>query len=118
MRPLATARCTAAIAESPAPIAIPSYTASMAGVIRLVPFDERGREILDEFEGKTGEQPIEVQGDGGRLYHVEGASVSGEEFDAKLSPHRFGLARAHHPDELNSAVASSGESRAGACPVA
>jgi hypothetical protein len=60
-------------------------SASMAGVIRLVPLDERGREILDEFEGKTGEQPTEVQGDGGRLYHVEGASVSGEEFDAMLS---------------------------------
>lgn len=57
----------------------------MAGVIRLVPLDERGREIVDELEGKTGERPTEVQGDGGRLYHVEGASVSGEEFDAMLS---------------------------------
>ena len=57
----------------------------MAGVIRLVPLDERGREILDEFEGKTGEQPTEVQGDGGRLYHVEGADVGGEELDAMLS---------------------------------
>jgi hypothetical protein len=57
----------------------------MAGVIRLVPLDERGREIVDELEGKTGERPTEVQGDGGRLYHVEGASVSGKEFDPMLS---------------------------------
>ena len=57
----------------------------MAGVIRLVPLDERGREILDALETKTGEQPTEVQGDGGRLYHVEGADTSGEKFDAMLS---------------------------------
>ena len=57
----------------------------MAGVIRLLPLDERGREIVDQFEQQTGEQPTELQGDGGRLYHVEGAEVGGEEFDAMLS---------------------------------
>lgn len=57
----------------------------MAGVIRLVPLDERGREIIDELEEKTGEQPTEIQADGGRLYHVQGEDASGEGFDAMLS---------------------------------
>ena len=57
----------------------------MAGVIRLVPLDERGRQIIEELEEDRGEQPTEIQDDGGRLYHVEGADVSGEEFDAMLS---------------------------------
>lgn len=57
----------------------------MAGAIRLVPLDERGQQIIDELEEKAGEQPTEIQEDGGRLYHLEGAGVSGEEFDAMLS---------------------------------
>jgi hypothetical protein len=57
----------------------------MAGVVRLAPLDDRGREILAEFERESGQQPIEVQGDGGRLYHVEGAGAGGEGFDAMLS---------------------------------
>jgi hypothetical protein len=57
----------------------------MAGVIRLVPLDERGRQIIDELEEKTGEQPTEVQEEGGRLYHLEGEGVGGEGFDATLS---------------------------------
>jgi hypothetical protein len=57
----------------------------MAGVIRLVPVDERGREIIDELEQKTGEQPTEIQGDGGRLYHLQGEDVGGAGFDAMLS---------------------------------
>jgi hypothetical protein len=56
----------------------------MAGVIRLVPLDEHGRGIIDGLEERTGEQPSEVQDDGGRLYHVQG-DISGEEFDAMLS---------------------------------
>lgn len=57
----------------------------MAGVIRLVPLDERGREIVAELEEQLGEQPTEIQDDGGRLYHLHGADVGGEEFDAILS---------------------------------
>lgn len=57
----------------------------MAGVIRLVPLDERGRQIVEDLERKARQQPTEVQEDGGRLYHVEGAEVSGEDFDAMLS---------------------------------
>jgi hypothetical protein len=57
----------------------------MAGAIRLVPLDERGQQIIDELEEKAGEQPTEIQEDGGRLYHLKGAGVSGEEFDAMLS---------------------------------
>ena len=57
----------------------------MAGVIRLVPVDERGREIIDELEQKTGEQPTEIQGDGGRLYHLQGEDVGGAGFDEMLS---------------------------------
>ena len=51
----------------------------------MVPLDERGREIIDQLEEKTGERPTEVQGDGGRLYHLEGEAVGGEGFDATLS---------------------------------
>jgi hypothetical protein len=58
---------------------------SMAGVIRLVPLDERGREIIDELEENTRKQPSEIQADGGRLYHLEGEDVSGEGFDVILS---------------------------------
>ena len=58
---------------------------SMAGAIRLVPQDERGREIIDQVERKTGEQPTEIQPDGGRLYHLEGGGVGGEGFDEVLS---------------------------------
>src|SRR5512134_1111945 len=43
---------------------------SIAGVIRLVPLDERGRQIIEELEEKAREQPTEIQEDGGRLYHV------------------------------------------------
>lgn len=57
----------------------------MAGVIRLVPLDERGRQIIEELEEKARERPTEIQEDGGRLYHVEGTDVSGEELDAMLS---------------------------------
>jgi hypothetical protein len=57
----------------------------MAGVIRLVPADERGRQIIEELEEKGKEQPTEIQEDGGRLYHIQGADVSGEELDAMLS---------------------------------
>lgn len=57
----------------------------MAGVIRLVPLDERGRQIIEQLEEKTGEQPTEVQEDGGRLYHLEGEGVGGEGFDVTLS---------------------------------
>jgi hypothetical protein len=57
----------------------------MAGVIRLVPLDERGREIIDELEENTGEQPTEIQDDGGRLYHLQGEGAGGEGFDAILS---------------------------------
>jgi hypothetical protein len=57
----------------------------VAGVIRLVPLDERGREIIDELEEKTGEQPTEIQDDGGRLYHLQGEDLGGEGFDAMLS---------------------------------
>lgn len=57
----------------------------MAGVIRLVPLDERGREIIDELEEETAEQPTEIQDDGGRLYHVQGEDASGEGFDAMLN---------------------------------
>jgi hypothetical protein len=58
---------------------------SMAGVVRLVPLDDRGRQIIEELEEKAREQPTEIQEDGGRLYHLEGAGVGGEEFDAMLS---------------------------------
>ena len=51
----------------------------------MVPLDERGGQIIDQLEEKTGEQPTEVQGDGGRLYHLEGEGVGGEGFDATLS---------------------------------
>jgi hypothetical protein len=57
----------------------------MAGVIRLVPLDQRGRQIIEELEEKARQQPTEIQEDGGRLYHVEGADVSGEELDAMLN---------------------------------
>jgi hypothetical protein len=66
-------------------IAVGSSILSMAGVIRLVPLDERGREIIDELERNTAEQPTEIQDDAGRLYHLEGEDVGGEGFDAILS---------------------------------
>lgn len=56
----------------------------MAGVIRLVPLDDRGREIIEAFEKKAKEQPTEVQGDGGRLYHLEGEERGASGFDAVL----------------------------------
>ncbi|HEX6586343.1 MAG TPA: hypothetical protein VF052_06295 [Solirubrobacterales bacterium] len=57
----------------------------MAAVIRLVPLDDRGREIIDELEGKTDEQPSEIQSDGGRLYHLQGEDVGVAEFEAILN---------------------------------
>ena len=66
-------------------IAVPVTIPPVAGVIRLVPLDERGRELIDELEEKTGEQPTEIQDDGGRLYHLQGEDVGGEGFDAMLS---------------------------------
>ncbi|MGZ5356756.1 MAG: hypothetical protein ACXWZW_11150, partial [Solirubrobacterales bacterium] len=66
-------------------IAVPVPSTSMAGVIRLVPLDERGREIIDELEEETGEQPTEIQDDGGHLYHLHGEDAAGEAFDAMLS---------------------------------
>lgn len=57
----------------------------MAGVIRLLPLDDRGREIIEEVEENTGEQPTEIQNDGGRLYHLQGEEVGAEGFDAILS---------------------------------
>ena len=43
----------------------------MAAVIRLVPLDDPGREIIEKVEEKTGEQPIEIRDDGSRLYHLQ-----------------------------------------------
>lgn len=57
----------------------------MAAVIRLVPLDDRGREIIDELEGKTEEQPSEIQSDGGRLYHLQGEDLGVDEFEAILN---------------------------------
>lgn len=58
---------------------------SMAAVIRLVPLDDRGREIIDELEEKTKEKPIEIRDDGSRLYHLQAEDVGVDGFDAMLS---------------------------------
>jgi hypothetical protein len=57
----------------------------MAAVIRLVPRDDRGREIIEKLEEKTGEQPIEIRDDGSRLYHLQAEDVGVDGFDAMLN---------------------------------
>jgi hypothetical protein len=57
----------------------------MAAVIRLVPLDDRGQEIIDEFETEAKEQPTEIQSDGGRLYHLEAEDAGPDGFDAMLN---------------------------------
>jgi hypothetical protein len=57
----------------------------MAAVIRLVPLDDRGWEIIEKLEEKTGEQPIEIRDDGSRLYHLQAEDVGVDGFDAMLN---------------------------------
>jgi hypothetical protein len=57
----------------------------MAAVIRLVPLDDRGREIIDELEEKTEEQPTEIRDGGSRLYHLQAEDVGVDRFDAMLN---------------------------------
>jgi hypothetical protein len=57
----------------------------MAAVIRLVPLDDRGREIIEELEEETEERPTEIQSDGGRLYHLEAEDAGVDGFDVTLN---------------------------------
>ena len=50
----------------------------MAAAVRLVPLDDRGREIIDAFEEATNVRPTEVQEDGSRRYYLHGGDASGE----------------------------------------
>jgi hypothetical protein len=54
---------------------------SMAVALLLVPLDDRGREIIDAFEGATNGRPTEVQEDGSRRYYLHGEDASAETLD-------------------------------------
>ncbi len=43
----------------------------MAAVIALRPKDDRGQEVLDEFEARFNIQPMQVIDDGTRRYHLD-----------------------------------------------
>lgn len=53
----------------------------MAVAVRLVPLDDRGREIIDAFEEATNVRPTEVQDDGSRRYYLHGGDGSVDTLD-------------------------------------
>jgi hypothetical protein len=53
----------------------------MAAAVRLVPLDDRGREIIDAFEEATNVRPTEVQHDGSRRYYLHGGDASADTLD-------------------------------------
>jgi hypothetical protein len=62
-----------------------STIGSVAAVIQLLPFDDRGREILNELEERTAQQPTEVRDDGAREYYLQAHGVGVDGFDAMLN---------------------------------
>jgi hypothetical protein len=56
----------------------------MAAVIALRPEDDRGQEILDEFEVRFNIQPMQVIDDGTRSYHLDAKDAEVDAFDSLL----------------------------------
>lgn len=56
----------------------------MAAEITLKPLDERGREMLDEFELQTEVLPFRTRGDGSRSYALSADGVDTAGFDPML----------------------------------
>jgi hypothetical protein len=53
-------------------------------VVDLIPYDERGREIIGELEAGTQEPPVKVRHHGPREYYVQAEDVGNAGFDAIL----------------------------------
>ena len=56
----------------------------MAAVIALRPEDDRGLEVLDEFEARFNIQPMQVIDDGTRRYHLDVKDAEVDAFDSML----------------------------------
>ena len=56
----------------------------MAAVIALRPKDDRGQEVLDEFEARFNIQPMQVTDDGTRRYHLDAKDAEVDAFDSLL----------------------------------
>ena len=73
--------------------AIPSTP--MAVVVQLIPYDDRGREIIERLEEEgTQEQRVEVRKHGIRRVQPPGQEPGHGRVRRDAQPHRFGLARA------------------------
>lgn len=74
------------MSSSASPERIPTRTRlrSMAAVIALRPKDDRGQEVLDEFEARFNIQPMQVTDDGTRRYHLDAKDAEVDAFDSLL----------------------------------
>lgn len=58
----------------------------MPAVIRLLPTDEKGVELLDELERRTGKRPMDgTQKDGSRVYWLSADDAGIDAFDSMLA---------------------------------
>ncbi|MGH2965757.1 MAG: hypothetical protein ACRDMH_10310 [Solirubrobacterales bacterium] len=58
----------------------------MGAVIELHPLDDRGKEIIDQVENRTGHQPTELHPpDGTHVYILEADASGPDAFDQVLS---------------------------------
>jgi hypothetical protein len=55
----------------------------MTAVIDLIPYDDRGRQIIEELAG-TQETPVEIRHYGSREYYVRAENLGLAGFDAML----------------------------------
>jgi hypothetical protein len=56
----------------------------MTAVVDLIPYDDRGHEILDELAAGTQETPVEIRHYGRREYYVRAENLGLGGFDAML----------------------------------
>jgi hypothetical protein len=56
----------------------------MTTVVDLIPYDDRGREILEELEAGSQETAVEIRHYGSREYYVRAEDVGLAGFDAML----------------------------------
>jgi hypothetical protein len=56
----------------------------MTAVVDLIPYDDRGREIIEELEAGTQETPVEIRHHGPREYYVRAENLGLAGFDALL----------------------------------
>jgi hypothetical protein len=56
----------------------------MTTVVDLIPYDDRGREIIEKLSAGTQKTPVEIRHYGRREYYVRAESLGPAAFDAML----------------------------------